>query len=86
MQAPARRFGIASAKVQHPQYLCASRKARIKRQNVSAGGQGEQGPPPLVGRRLLAEIINRIVALMREHYARGPTTESCHRSLTAART
>ena len=39
---------------------------------MSAGGQGEQGAPPLVGGRLLAEITNRIVALMREHYGRGP--------------
>ena len=28
--------------------------------------------PPLVGGRLLAEITNRIVAFMREHYGRGP--------------
>jgi uncharacterized protein YbcI len=27
---------------------------------------------PLVGGRLLAEITNRIVAFMREHYGRGP--------------
>ena len=39
---------------------------------MSTGGQGEQSPPPLVGGRLLAEITNRIVALMREHYGRGP--------------
>ena len=39
---------------------------------MSAGGQSEQGPPPLVGGRLLAEITNRIVAFMREHYGRGP--------------
>ena len=39
---------------------------------MSAGGQGEQGPPPLVGGRLLAEITNRIVAFMRDHYGRGP--------------
>ncbi len=39
---------------------------------MSAGGQGEQGQPPLVAGRLLSEITNRIVALMREHYGRGP--------------
>jgi uncharacterized protein YbcI len=39
---------------------------------VSAGGRDEQGPAPLLGGRLLAEITNRIVALMREHYGRGP--------------
>lgn len=38
---------------------------------MSAGGP-EQGSQPLVGGRLLAEITNRIVALMREHYGRGP--------------
>ena len=38
---------------------------------MSAGGP-EEGPLPLVGGRLLAEITNRIVALMREHYGRGP--------------
>ena len=38
---------------------------------MSAGGP-EQGSLPLVGGRLLAEITNRIVALMREHYGRGP--------------
>ena len=30
------------------------------------------GEPELAGGRLLAEITNRIVALMREHYGRGP--------------
>src|ERR1700749_1935171 len=35
-------------------------------------GPGEPPGPPLVGGRLLAEITNRIVALMREHYGRGP--------------
>ena len=39
---------------------------------MSAGGQSEHGPPPLVGGRLLAEVTNRIVAFMREHYGRGP--------------
>ncbi|MGZ4224283.1 MAG: Na-translocating system protein MpsC family protein, partial [Solirubrobacteraceae bacterium] len=44
----------------------------IPRQDVSVGGTDEHGPQPLVGGRLLAEITNRIVALMREHYGRGP--------------
>ena len=39
---------------------------------MSAGGEGEPEGYPLVGGRLLAEITNRIVALMREHYGRGP--------------
>jgi uncharacterized protein YbcI len=39
---------------------------------VSAGGTHEPGRPPLGGGRLLAEITNRIVAFMREHYGRGP--------------
>ena len=39
---------------------------------MSAGGLDEPAGPPLVGGRLLAEITNRIVALMREHYGRGP--------------
>jgi uncharacterized protein YbcI len=39
---------------------------------VSAGGEEAPGPQPLVGGKLLAEITNRIVALMREHYGRGP--------------
>jgi len=34
---------------------------------VSAGGKDEPGRLPLVAGRLLAEITNRIVALMREH-------------------
>jgi uncharacterized protein YbcI len=38
---------------------------------VTAGGADEQAMP-LAGGRLLAEITNRIVALMREHYGRGP--------------
>jgi uncharacterized protein YbcI len=38
---------------------------------MSAGGP-EQGSQPFVGGRLLAEITNRIVALMRERYGRGP--------------
>ena len=39
---------------------------------MSTGGSGEPGPAPLAGGRLLAEITNRIVAFMREHYGRGP--------------
>jgi uncharacterized protein YbcI len=39
---------------------------------VTASGSGEHGEPSLVGGRLLAEITNRIVAFMREHYGRGP--------------
>jgi uncharacterized protein YbcI len=38
---------------------------------MSVGGP-EEGSQPLVGGRLLAEITNRIVAFMREHYGRGP--------------
>jgi uncharacterized protein YbcI len=33
---------------------------------------GDFAPRPLGGGQLLAEITNRIVALMREHYGRGP--------------
>jgi hypothetical protein len=40
--------------------------------SVSAGGQEERGAASLAGGRLVAEITNRIVALMREHYGRGP--------------
>jgi uncharacterized protein YbcI len=32
----------------------------------------DSAPQPLIGGRLLAEITNRIVTLMREHYGRGP--------------
>jgi uncharacterized protein YbcI len=39
---------------------------------VSIGGSDEQAEPSLAGGRLLAEITNRIVALIREHYGRGP--------------
>jgi uncharacterized protein YbcI len=39
---------------------------------VSFAGSGELGAGPLGGGRLLAEITNRIVAFMREHYGRGP--------------
>ena len=35
-------------------------------------GDPEQGSQPLVGGRLLAEVTNRIVAITREHYGRGP--------------
>jgi uncharacterized protein YbcI len=38
---------------------------------VSASGQSDEAQP-LVGGKLLAEITNRIVSLMREHYGRGP--------------
>jgi uncharacterized protein YbcI len=41
-------------------------------QTLSAGGQQPQEASSLAGGRLLAEITNRIVALMREHYGRGP--------------
>jgi uncharacterized protein YbcI len=39
---------------------------------VSVGSPGEPAAEPLAGGRLLAEITNRIVAFMREHYGRGP--------------
>jgi uncharacterized protein YbcI len=39
---------------------------------VSDAGAREPSPLPLEGGQLLAEITNRIVALMREHYGRGP--------------
>jgi uncharacterized protein YbcI len=39
---------------------------------MSESGNLEPGAQPLVGGRLLAEITNRIVAYMREHYGRGP--------------
>ena len=39
---------------------------------MSAGGYNEPGAEELAGGRLLAEITNRIVAFMREHYGRGP--------------
>jgi uncharacterized protein YbcI len=39
---------------------------------VRVGDPEEQGVPLLVGGKLLAEITNRIVALTREHYGRGP--------------
>jgi uncharacterized protein YbcI len=34
--------------------------------------RGDGGLRPLAGGRLLSEITNRIVSLMREHYGRGP--------------
>lgn len=37
-----------------------------------SGAAGEPATPSLGGGRLLAEITNRIVAFMREHYGRGP--------------
>jgi uncharacterized protein YbcI len=39
---------------------------------MSVGGSDAHEQPKLVGGRLLAEITNRIVAFMREHYGRGP--------------
>jgi uncharacterized protein YbcI len=39
---------------------------------VSGAGPDDPALRPLAGGRLLSEITNRIVALMREHYGRGP--------------
>ena len=39
---------------------------------MSDVGRGDPAGGPLVGGRLLAEITNRIVGFMREHYGRGP--------------
>ena len=39
---------------------------------MSDAEAGDPSLQPLEGGRLLAEITNRIVALMREHYGRGP--------------
>lgn len=39
---------------------------------MSDAGMGMPAPEPLAGGRLLAEITNRIVALIREYYGRGP--------------
>src|SRR6201995_2707668 len=39
---------------------------------MSDAGPGDRALRPLGGGRLLAEITNRIVAFMREHYGRGP--------------
>jgi uncharacterized protein YbcI len=36
------------------------------------GSTSQDAPDPLSGGRLLAAISNRIVALLREHYGRGP--------------
>ncbi len=39
---------------------------------MSTGEPDRLAAPPFGGGRLLAEITNRIVAFMREHYGRGP--------------
>ena len=39
---------------------------------MSEQGSTQPAPAPLAGGELLSEITNRIVALMREHYGRGP--------------
>jgi Na+-translocating membrane potential-generating system (MpsC) len=39
---------------------------------MSDAGPDDRALRPLAGGRLLAEITNRIVAFMREHYGRGP--------------
>ena len=39
---------------------------------MSDRGPGDPAFRPLTGGRLLSEITNRIVVLMREHYGRGP--------------
>ena len=39
---------------------------------MSDPGPDDRAVPPLAGGRLLAEITNRIVAFVREHYGRGP--------------
>ena len=39
---------------------------------MTDAGPGDRADRLLVGGRLLAEITNRIVAFMREHYGRGP--------------
>jgi uncharacterized protein YbcI len=41
-------------------------------QEMSETSAGEPTLKPLVGGKLLSDITNRIVALMREHYGRGP--------------
>ena len=48
------------------------RKHSTTRSAMSEPGPDDRAPRPLVGGRLLAEITNRIVAFMREHYGRGP--------------
>jgi uncharacterized protein YbcI len=39
---------------------------------MSTSDRGDREASPLGGGRLMAEITNRIVAFMREHYGRGP--------------
>src|SRR3954453_10305790 len=39
---------------------------------MTDAGSGDPSLRPLEGGKLLAEITNRIVAFMREHYGRGP--------------
>ena len=39
---------------------------------MSGTGSGDAAPIPLEGGRLLSEVTNRIVGMMREHYGRGP--------------
>ena len=39
---------------------------------MSSGSPNERDQPSMAGGRLLAEVTNRIVAFMREHYGRGP--------------
>jgi uncharacterized protein YbcI len=39
---------------------------------MSAGGENQAASEPLAGGSLLAEVTNRIVAFIREHYGRGP--------------
>jgi uncharacterized protein YbcI len=43
-----------------------------EKQRIGEAGAGRPVLEPLQGGRLLADITNRIVALMREHYGRGP--------------
>jgi uncharacterized protein YbcI len=43
-----------------------------ERQRIGEAGAGRPALEPLQGGRLLADITNRIVALIREHYGRGP--------------
>jgi uncharacterized protein YbcI len=45
---------------------------RIRDAVMSETGHSRSTREPLAGGKLLAEITNRIVALMREHYGRGP--------------
>jgi uncharacterized protein YbcI len=40
--------------------------------SVRESRSSDPGPDPLAGGKLLSEITNRIVSLMREHYGRGP--------------